>query len=819
MTVAVPLPKGFDAADAVKIGLAATDIRNRLRVQSARFKPKPKQPTFPFFGVPVAQADNPLLLAVERYIAAVHNRETVQHAIITGVASGKTEQIIKAIVQAIKDGLTGVIFVPQHALSADFVNRINFLAGSTVCRVWYGVEQTDQSAPGQTMCRQLIDAKAWQAAGKDLSTLCKVCPFKPIEGKKAGDCCGYQLQKMDKTPRIWVLPSNMSEHDKPSNISPPSFVIFDEAPTQALLAGLDSDYLITPAELSEERIFQLRKGDTNLEMFAVMRDVLVRTRGAMVDSGVGPFHRDQWAGLNVERLRDMANLEWTLAPNLSNPTTADLGSEVFRGLCEQAAKTLAVIKKRWRFWTLLADFIESGEIESPNLTATPELKISMAWKSPIHDDWKKAPTLLLDATLNQEITRQWFPRLEVTANIKLEAPHCTRTQVVDIPFAARQWNPNPDAANFTTQKNNADKMAHHLEVKAAQYRGQGADGIDILFIGQKRLVDYLKETHGARLGGRVALEHQNNLRGVDTYKGVRCLILTGRLEPPPRVTERIAGVIFGKLPEAIQPGEDGKIWYPEVEQHLRMTNGPAVAVKNRIHPDPNVQAVLEQIRNAELLQCEGRGRANRRTAENPLEVLILTNIALDLTIDQTIGHKELLAAGTGFQLMLARGIVPEQWGETARVLGLTDGDATRKWFGRHPDEATTLRDFLSGANSGHSPIETLIGKCPTFDDWHRYPVRCGDSRKRAWVWIKGDDPAQTILDYLGADYTLLVAAVPVAAPVAAAVPPEPAALPELPPEPINDDVAASPANNPVAQPIVMATVTAYCSMTWKTVPI
>ena len=805
MTVALKIFKGFGAADAVAQGITAATIRQHIRIVSTHLPPKPITPTYPDFGVPVADANKPLLLAINQYIASMRayhaNPDGLppQHAINIGVASGKTEEILRAIRKAITDGLTGVIFAPTHKLAADMEQRINNIAGSPVCRVWYGIERDDPTAPGQTMCRIAEDAVKWQVIG-DLQTLCKACPFKPADGKKASECCGYQRQKMDRTQTLWILTSNMLEHSKPSNILPPSFIICDENPTQNLLAGLDSNYPITSAELLEHRTFPLRKGDDMAVNGAVSGDVLGRTREALFSTTEwGAFKRENWAGVNVERARDMARLEWYLKPELPKFTFDEIGTEAFKTACEQVAKLRSVINKRWRFWTLLADFLESGQAESPNLTVTNEHNILMAWRKPIHADWSKAPTLLLDATLNESIARQWFTRLEVTANIKLEAPYCARTQLINIPVAARQWNPNPKADNYSTQKNNADSLAHWLEVMEATFRGQGAevecdDGItrayDIVVVGQKRLIDYLRETHGARLGERVAFEHQNNIRGVDKYKGVRCLILVGRLEPPPGAVEQQAGVIFGKLPEAIPFDEDRKRQYPEMKRYLRMKDGIAQEVTNHVHPDPNAQAVLESICHAELLQCEGRARANRRTADNPLDVFILTNVCLDLTIDHAVDHKQLLAQGTGFRLMQARGIVPEGWAEIATILGKPNADAARVWFADHPEESVMMNSFLAGTNTEVSPIGTNIGETSGFDGWNRYPVRRAGCRKKAWVWIRGDDPAGVVKTFLGDGYTLLADAVPVASPLRSE--PEPSAQVDVPSPP---DPLPTPAND------------------------
>ena len=56
-----------------------------------------------------------------------------------------------------------------------------------------------------------------------------------------------------------------------------------------------------------------------------------------------------------------------------------------------------------------------------------------------------------------------------------------------------------------------------------------------------------------------------------------------------------------------------------------------------VHPDPRVQAVLEQIREAEIVQAIDRVRPvfNRR------RIILLTSIPVDITVDQVRTWREL----------------------------------------------------------------------------------------------------------------------------------------------------------------------------------
>ena len=61
-----------------------------------------------------------------------------------------------------------------------------------------------------------------------------------------------------------------------------------------------------------------------------------------------------------------------------------------------------------------------------------------------------------------------------------------------------------------------------------------------------------------------------------------------------------------------------------------MADGTALAVEAvAYHPDPHAEAVRAASCEAELVQAIGRGRGIRRTAANPLKVILMTNVPVD----------------------------------------------------------------------------------------------------------------------------------------------------------------------------------------------
>lgn len=97
------------------------------------------------------------------------------------------------------------------------------------------------------------------------------------------------------------------------------------------------------------------------------------------------------------------------------------------------------------------------------------------------------------------------------------------------------------------------------------------------------------------------------------------------------------------------PAEKGwgyKAWPYKATRMRRMRDGTLEPVEVEVHPDPRVQAVHEQIREAELLQAVDRLRA----IWHQREIILMNDLCLDVTYDVIYRHKTLVAGGTALEL-------------------------------------------------------------------------------------------------------------------------------------------------------------------------
>jgi hypothetical protein len=170
------------------------------------------------------------------------------------------------------------------------------------------------------------------------------------------------------------------------------------------------------------------------------------------------------------------------------------------------------------------------------------------------------------------------------------------------------------------------------------------------------------------------------------------VIILGREQPSVRGAERLAKAIWYDTKEPIHcipAGPKGRVQYPERRRSYTMRDGSRHSVKVKVHPDRRVQAVVHQVREAEMIQAIDRLRLIHRPREKTM--YILCNIPLDLPVDGLVTWRELVGDGRLEQALerceengwdalplapaeLAR-LFPELWGTEK---------AAERWLGNNP---------------------------------------------------------------------------------------------------------------------------------------
>jgi putative DNA primase/helicase len=126
--------------------------------------------------------------------------------------------------------------------------------------------------------------------------------------------------------------------------------------------------------------------------------------------------------------------------------------------------------------------------------------------------------------------------------------------------------------------------------------------------------------------------------------------------------EALSAALTGKMPLAA--AESAGWWYGTEERRIRLAGGRTHALPGEAHADPTAEAIRWSICEAELIQAMGRGRGVNRAATTPLQIDLLTDVVLPVTVSELIGWRELCP--TRRDRMALRGVVLENAADMAR---------------------------------------------------------------------------------------------------------------------------------------------------------
>ena len=320
-------------------------------------------------------------------------------------------------------------------------------------------------------------------------------------------------------------------------------------------------------------------------------------------------------------------------------------------------------------WLILAEALETGhdaagaELVHERTESGSVRALRLRWRSRMRAGWAaEAPILHLDATLRPELVQTYLPRIDIATAVAARQPHVRVRQVTGSPTSARALTPAADAPD-RDRKAAATRLRDlraWISLRARQCHRPGV-AVDLLIVGQKAAIDALR---AAGLPPRVEAVHFNALSGLDRWGGIGGMVVLGRTLPAPRTVELIATALTGRVP--VPNPEDAGWWYPMTERRLRLADDRTAPLSMEAHADPIAEAVRWSICEGELIQAMGRGRGVNRTADTVLEIDLLTDVVLPVTVDALVPWAELRP--TRRDLMALSGIVLENAADMARLL-------------------------------------------------------------------------------------------------------------------------------------------------------
>lgn len=541
--------------------------------------------------------------------------------VATGV--GKTRIAARMIADRVRAGAERpfAYAVPTHRLGTEIVSQ--FHEHEVSARVFRGRSAPDPDRPGRTMCDDLDAVDLALKLGAPVQASC--CKGKAPSGAKVEcaffDSCSYQRQ-MNSRPQVWIIAHQLLFHAQ-AGIGPISGLFIDESFWQAGIwtarRGLTLDEIQAHLPLGPARL------DTAVSDLESYRARLARA--LREQTTVGGVRREHLARhLSDDDCANAIALEWRLK---DEPALYPGMSASERRKAALAARGIRHIRSFVRAWTAARELLRedpgtvSGRLFLVDLDGDHGVSRAVRTRGvrPIAQQWK-APTFIMDATLpDKVILERFFPAVEILADIDAAAPHVAVRQVLGAPVSAKKLIRQEGARNLIGVRRAL--LHRHLEFGRQP----------TLVVAQKAAAEWLK---ASVMPPGIAVEHFNNVSGLDRYKDVRLLIVIGRTLPGVFDVEALAGALTGLDPVKTAQPDRGPRWYEAAVRGIRLKAGGGVGVACPAHPDPVAEACRWQICEGELVQAVGRGRGVNRTAETPLDVEIWADIVLPVVVDAVL---------------------------------------------------------------------------------------------------------------------------------------------------------------------------------------
>lgn len=562
-------------------------------------------------------------------------------AAVTGIGKSTLvrEQVIRALRAAASDRPV-VMLCPTLGLCEEAAEsaragglRAAVIRGRTADRPG-APDPLPKGDPGQ-MC---IDPSAPEDALHSVEGVQRTVCFRH-DGKRGDlfcerfDECPYQIQRDEATNAdVVFMAHNHLFNDVPEFLGIVSAVVVDESFWQTGLNNSRSNILCS--DLRCTRDVRLPNGKVDLAVSADLNDANARLARALA-ACTGPLTAAAlWdAGVTTDIAAGAHRLMWRCKMN----------SEIYPGIpaternnrrfnVEKNNKAVALHAKAWE---VVRDLLICGDDNTAwldcTLINTPNGKTpgaTLRFRRNIASGWT-VPTLVIDATLRDELVRPYLPFLCIEALPYPATPFAKIRQILGAPVTMHKLSEaegRRDKDKKTAQNHMTDLMKY-IKIKAAQNK-------TCLVICQLDVEEKLKKMG---LPSNFEIAHFNATRGIDRWKNVGYCLVIGRTLPGPQAPESLSETLTGR------PSDRVEGWYPSHDGG------------SEYHPDPVAEACRWAICEAEIVQNVGRPRGINRTAGNPVLIEIMNDTVLPVPVDETVRW----GAPTRIDEMVGRGVFLE----------------------------------------------------------------------------------------------------------------------------------------------------------------
>jgi putative DNA primase/helicase len=591
---------------------------------------------------------------------------------IRGAAGlGKTEAVIRALAASPEiEHLHAEVYCPDHKLTGEWAERLSEAAPHLRVQIIRGRDHVDDE--GSLCARADAAAEIAKNGFSVVDHLCRrVIKSERDDGEDREELCPhyarckasrYLSQFASSAPAVRILPHEYLGLPRPNGQPEPDLVIIDErfwaVARQVRSFGLD-------------RLVSARRVDLfGQDATADVADVMVWSRvvhDALL-TGKPLLAALRKAGITAGDLKAAARVEWGGVENI--PVSPGMTDEEIRKRLSGFQRSEAA--KLYRLWKTLETEIATGrdgahgvelrrDVPVPGGKNERQDRIWLHWRRNLRVG--SVPALVIDADLDEEIARLFLPHIDV---IEIQAERVAEVVQVHDTACSKQ-------RLLGAGENDRARAGHRRADVLAMVEAEAFTGRKVLVVATKavrcaltgeEMADKLP-TSCTLPFGTVEVVHFGAIRGQDRWRDFDSVFIVGREQPPPLAIEEDARALWFDRDDPLtflEPDEGGRSRLAIERRGFRMRHGLADGEVD-IHPDPDIQRVLEQRRERESAQAIDRLRLVH--AARPKTVFILSNLVLDVTVDRLVSWSELVPCRIETALHRA-GAVPLSCGELAR---------------------------------------------------------------------------------------------------------------------------------------------------------
>jgi putative DNA primase/helicase len=642
--------------------------------------------------------------------------------------TGKSTQIRAFVVQYVTERpeKTAAILVPRHQLGDEHVELLQWEHPDADYRaaIWRGRHAWNPHVGNgreQKMCRRWEEAAAVEKALCDVEhSLCKQRRGKEILKCRFYDDCAFQQQKQIKA-NIWFAAHEMVVHEMPKVFGDVGWVIFDESPLDAFIFGVDIndqvkhelDILGTPLPIDQAKFgsyFFKKLTRARQQLYSALAELHLPTdshQGAAVPRGsLDPFTKTDggttlageaysltWRGkakLGIRPDMSWKQIQIELQKAAVNDTVKN--EVTLWTLVQQAASVETMIEEAIDQEVTPQELLQM--LRSPELSCYGRIQVHCGAKGRVirmvglnerTEGWN-VPTLICDATGDAELLREVWPQLKESKPCGLEGwgqpPRPANVRIFQcVDRAISRWAVAVEGKTELeriTEDGRGD-LERRIEGARRLYaavltKALGYGGAEVGIILYKATRDWIERNYP--VPDWLKLMHWGDLTGTNTLQHVRALFVIGRPLPAAEDVTRQAEALSG---DYIPQRE-----YVEWKKGGRIPIIPDAGGNNVVlvdvweHPHPLAEQLRRQVTEVGLIQAVGRARAGLRTAGEPLDIHLWTDVPVpELGPVEPVQWRELEAGLDG--LMLAAGCWLKNIADAARAFdGIFSADGLKK---------------------------------------------------------------------------------------------------------------------------------------------